>query len=312
MSILRPLAACAVMTLPFGAAQADAPRVAVDIAPIYSLVAGVMGDLGTPSLMVDPGQSPHDSSLRPSKARALAQAELVIWMGPALTPWLQNSVEALAGEVGHIELLALDATHRLEPRSLEEIGSDDHDHDHGHDHGHDDHDGADPHAWLDPDNAAIWVAEIATALGRLDPANSATYAANAALMAARIQTLTADLDTVLRPHRTTPFLVQHDAYYYLENRFDLTAFGALTLSDASAPSAGDIAALRSALQAQEATCVFVERPEDQRLVNRLLDGTDITIAVADPLGGATAPSATSYFDMMRAMVGAISTCLADR
>lgn len=350
MSILRPLATCALMTLPLGAAQAEPPRVVVDIAPIYGLVAGVMGDLGAPDLMVAQGQSPHVSNMRPSQARALAQAELVVWMGPGLTPWLGNSVEALATEVGHIELLALDVTHRLDARSLAEIVEMGGDHDHGHEHdhaakpedhaeGHDDHDeahgekhddhaegdddhghghddhgaheGADPHAWLDPDNAVAWVGEIASALTRLDPENGATYSANAAALTAQIQTLTADMQALLAPVRAKPFLVRHDAYHYLEDFFDLTTLGSLTLSDDNAPSAGAIAALRTALQAQGETCVFVERPEDKTSATRLLDGIDIKITVADPLGGALPLGPVLYQDMMRGMATAISTCLAD-
>ena len=53
-----------------GAAQADVPRVAVDIAPLHSIVASVMGALGTPDLLVPPGASPHGNAMRPSEARA--------------------------------------------------------------------------------------------------------------------------------------------------------------------------------------------------------------------------------------------------
>ena len=47
------------------AAYADTPRVAVDIAPAHSLVARVMDGVGTPDLIIQPGASPHEYSLRP-------------------------------------------------------------------------------------------------------------------------------------------------------------------------------------------------------------------------------------------------------
>ena len=62
-------------------ALADAPNVAVDIAPVHSLVARVMEGVGAPSLIVQPGASPHEYSLRPSEAAALQEADLVFWMG---------------------------------------------------------------------------------------------------------------------------------------------------------------------------------------------------------------------------------------
>ena len=60
-----------------GAAYADTPQVAVDIAPVHSLVVRVMDGVGTPDLIIQPGASPHEYSLRPSEAAALQNADLV-------------------------------------------------------------------------------------------------------------------------------------------------------------------------------------------------------------------------------------------
>ncbi|MEO1103841.1 MAG: zinc ABC transporter substrate-binding protein, partial [Pseudomonadota bacterium] len=72
----------------------------------------------------------------------------------------------------------------------EAAAHDDHghdDHDQGHieaaaqdHHGHD-HDDVDPHAWLDPQNAKIWVDAIAAAMSQADPENASTYFGNAAV-----------------------------------------------------------------------------------------------------------------------------------
>lgn len=121
-------------------AGADVPQVAADIAPVHSLVARVMQGVGTPDLIVRHGASPHGYSLRPSEAGALESAELVVWVGAPLTPWLARSIDTLAGEARHVALLELDATRTLEFRT----GATFADHDHGHDEaegeGHDDHD----------------------------------------------------------------------------------------------------------------------------------------------------------------------------
>ena len=52
------------------AALADVPEVVTDIAPIHGLVARVMGELGAPELLVEPGASPHGYALRPSQVAA--------------------------------------------------------------------------------------------------------------------------------------------------------------------------------------------------------------------------------------------------
>jgi zinc transport system substrate-binding protein len=159
-------------TLMGGTAYADTPQVAVDIAPLHSLVARVMDGVGTPDLIVQPGASPHEYSLRPSEAAALQNADLVFWIGPDLTPWLGDTIETLAPDAAVTTLLETDGTIELEFREGalfeahehdehgEEDGHEDHEEhaDEGHeDHGDEeagheghDHGAHDPHAWLSP------------------------------------------------------------------------------------------------------------------------------------------------------------------
>ncbi|MGR3563709.1 MAG: zinc ABC transporter substrate-binding protein [Heliomarina sp.] len=162
--IRKPLAlACAIAAAP---AIAETPQVATDIAPIHSLVAMVMGDLGTPDLIVTPGASPHTYALRPSQARALQNADLVVWVGPELTPWLSKPLASLSDSASELALLKVDGLELLEFRDHFERaeggadhGHDDHDHEEhehdGHDHAdhdHDDHD-HDDHDHDDHDHA---------------------------------------------------------------------------------------------------------------------------------------------------------------
>lgn len=111
-----------------------------DIAPIHGLVAQVMGDLGTPELVVTPGTSPHHHAMRPSEARMLTKADAVIWVGPALTRWLEEPIETLAPNASVLTLLESDGLELLPFRAGEMFGE--------HDHGaadHDDHDAHDDH-----------------------------------------------------------------------------------------------------------------------------------------------------------------------
>jgi zinc transport system substrate-binding protein len=167
----------AVAALTISTAMADVPNVAVDIAPVHSLVARVMQGVGTPDLIIRSGASPHQYSLRPSEAKALQDANVVIWMGEGLTPWMEDAVATLSNEALTMSLLKKEETALLEFREsalFEEHNHDDHNDDkhekHGHDehddhsdkdhdeteeHGHDEHAHGtyDPHAWLSPENA---------------------------------------------------------------------------------------------------------------------------------------------------------------
>ena len=92
------------LTAAAGTAQAEAPRVATDIAPVQSIAARVMAGIGTPDLVIPPGASPHGYALRPSEARALQDADLVVWIGPALTPWLADPIDTLAPDAPRLTL----------------------------------------------------------------------------------------------------------------------------------------------------------------------------------------------------------------
>ncbi|WP_299962428.1 zinc ABC transporter substrate-binding protein [uncultured Roseobacter sp.] len=134
---------------------AETPRVAADIGPVHSLVRSVMAGAGEPDLILPPGASPHGYAMRPSEARALSAADLVVWVGPALSPWLAEPVETLAPEAVHLEVMDLPGLTLLPFRTGEMFagGHDGHDHGahdghgdeaHGHEdhaeHGHDEHD----------------------------------------------------------------------------------------------------------------------------------------------------------------------------
>ena len=143
------------------AASADAPRVVSDIAPVHSLVAQVMGDLGAPSLLVRPGASPHGYAMRPSEAAALSEADLIVIVGERLTPWLMRPIDALGDSAALLQLLEVDGITVLETRTgvtferhSHDHGGHDHDHDHDHDHAHGDkdHDHDHDHAHGDKDH----------------------------------------------------------------------------------------------------------------------------------------------------------------
>ena len=142
-------------TLATGAAADDADKVVVTIRPIQSLVAGVMAGVGEPILLIPGGASPHAYALRPSQARALNRARVVVRVSRGLETFLERPIANLAGKA---HVLTLDETPGLtlyEPREgglweahdhdehARASQTDDHDHDkHGHDkhdHDHDKH-----------------------------------------------------------------------------------------------------------------------------------------------------------------------------
>jgi zinc transport system substrate-binding protein len=297
-----------------GPAYADRPRVVVDIAPIHALVAQVMEGIGMPDLIIQPGATPHEYSLRPSEAAALQSADLVFWIGPDLTPWLEEAIETLAPAADLTTLMDVDGTVQLEFR--EDAVFEAHDHsDHADDDEHDDHAdhgdhaGHDPHAWLSPKNAMTWLEVIAGRLSAVDPVNSGAYLANAASGRAAIEALMDEVDATLDPVRGRAFIVFHDAYQYFETDFDISASGAISISDASDPSPARIAEIRGQIAEQGVDCVLAEPQFNPGLVATVLRGSDAQMGIVDPLGADLELGAELYPQLIRNLSNALAECL---
>ncbi|MBB4053200.1 zinc transport system substrate-binding protein [Devosia subaequoris] len=338
-----PLAAFATLMLT-GTALA-APSVVASTKPVHSLVSAVMGNTGTPALIVKGSASPHTYSLRPSDAAALEAADIVFWTGHGMELFLADALETLStnaqvvelAEAPGIELLLVreggafeahmhdgeDHEHDHEEEGHEEEhGHDNHDHDdhgHGHDdqsggaHDHEGHDHAhgegDMHFWLDPENAKLMVAHIAQTLSAADPDNGAAYAANAEAETARLDGLSAELTATLGPVAEKPFIVFHDAYQYFENRFDLTVAGTVTVSPEAMPGAARIDQLRAKVGELGATCVFAEPNFEPAIVRTIVEGTEAKAGTLDPEGSALTEGPDLYPELLRGLANGLVDCL---
>tara|TARA_R110000850_G_scaffold220462_3_gene346158 strand:- start:1027 stop:1995 length:969 start_codon:yes stop_codon:yes gene_type:complete len=297
-------------------AMADVPKVAVDIPPVHSLVSKVMGELGEPMLFMQQGASPHGYSLRPSEAQTLDDAELVVWVSNDLTPWLASPLTSLASDAEHLQLMALDDTQVLNyrDRSIDLMGvHDDHDghnhHDHDHDHDHDHHhDGEDPHGWLDPQNARLWLDAIAGRLSAMDPENAETYQSNATQAKADVLALQMALESKFAEQHAPRFVVFHDAYQYFEQRFDVSSAGAISLGDASDPSPARIEALQQHVRENDIHCVFSEPQFNATMVENVFGDTPAVMGVIDPLGVELPLGPMLYDQLLRQLADSLEKC----
>jgi zinc transport system substrate-binding protein len=296
-----------------------APRVAADIAPVQSIVARVMAGVGEPGLILPPGASPHGHALRPSEARLLQEADLVVWVGPALTPWLADPIATLAPAALLLTLADAPGVETLPIRAAGPFEAHDHGEAHegeAHDHepvAHEAHDhepvALDGHIWLDPDNAVAMAQAVADALVGLDPANAAVYAANRDDFAAETVAMTRSLAERLAPLRGRPYLVFHDGYQYFEHRFDLPAAGSVALHDGDAPGTARIAAIRDRVRSEGVVCAFAEPEFEPRLLATVLEGSDVRMGTLDGLGAGLAPGPDLYPALIRGLADGLEACL---
>ena len=290
-----------------GPAHADAPRVVASINPLHSLVAGVMKGVGEPHLLIRGFASPHHYALRPSDARALANADAIFWIGEPVEHFLISALETTKARA--VALLEAPDVHVLPAREggvWKTLGGgrDDDDHDHDHGHGHED-----GHIWLDPQNAIAIAETAARVLSEADPGNAARYRENARDLAARLAALENELAATLSTAGQAPYVVFHDAYQYFEARFGLNAIGAIAVHTGRAPGAGRLRELRREIVDSGARCVFREPQFEPGLVQTIIEGTGAAADVLDPLGADIPPGDDAYFTLMRRLAGSLASCL---
>lgn len=312
-----------ILTLMSTSVMADVPNVAADIAPVHSLVSRVMDGIGAPKLVVQSGASPHGYRLRPSEAKALQDADLVFWMGEELTPWLDSALKTLASKASITTLMDQEGVilhdfresvlfeahdHSDHDDEKDHDDHDDHDDDKDHD-DHDDHGGHDPHSWLSPENAKLWLNIIASKLSVSDPENAATYFMNAAAGQTEIEEMITEVSATLKPVQGGKFVVFHDAYQYFENDFDFYASGAISLSDASDPSPARVAKIQKRIRDEGIQCVLAEPQFKRGLVATVMEGSEATASVIDPLGADLKTGPKLYTQLIINMAKTLRNCL---
>src|SRR5262245_22488985 len=87
--------AAGVLMLSSTSPTAAEPKVVVTIKPLHALVAQVMAGVGSPMLLVKGLASAHTYTLRPSEARALHEADLLVRMSETVEPFTARIVKSL-------------------------------------------------------------------------------------------------------------------------------------------------------------------------------------------------------------------------
>ena len=310
-------------------ANADV-KVVTSIKPIHSLASYVMDGVGKPDVIVDGYNSPHGFSLKPSHAKMLENADLVIWVGEDLEAFLEKPLNTIAKKAKNIEVMDLKGIKKLEFREKNIFeGHDDHGHDehkeHGHDehkdehkeHGHDEHKEKDaheghhhgehdPHVWLDPMNAKVIIKEITKQLVQLDSKNSAAYKANSKKALADIDMLTKAIKKDL--NKDLRFVVFHDAYQYFEERFGINILGAFTVNTDVLPGAEQLAEIREVIEHDKVSCIFSEPQFNPDIIKAVAKDTNVATGVIDPLGATLNPGKDLYFDLISNMSKSFKGC----
>ncbi|HHP0458392.1 TPA: zinc ABC transporter substrate-binding protein ZnuA [Vibrio harveyi] len=287
------LAVSAILTLP-----AHAVTVLTSIKPIQMITTELTEGVTAPDVLLQNNASPHDYALRPSDVQKVAAADLVIWYGHDLEPFLEKVVT----DRGNTLTLSL-----IPGLSLREFGSE-HSHDHdGHDHGT-----HDPHFWLGVETVQQVANAIAHKLAEVDPVHADTYANNLKKFEVKLNATDSEIKQQLAPVKDKGYFVFHDAYGYFEERYGLNQMGHFTVSPDRKPGAKTLIRIRKTLGTGDVACVFSEPQFTPAVIESVMRGSNVRSGVLDPLGSEVEVKSGSYFEFLKGMSNSFSQCLSEK
>jgi len=269
--------------------EGETPRVKVvaSLAIFADFVRQVGGDRVDVSTLIPAGADPHTYDPPPGRVVRLTEADLVIANGLGLEAALEDVIEENTPSSTPIIELAqgLSATTN-------------------------DHQSANPHLWLDVQNAIAYVERIRDALVETDPAGADVYRSNTDSYLAELRTLdqevAAAIDSI--PSDRRKLVTFHDAFPYLAQRYGLEVVGVVVASPGKEPSAKDVADLVEAIAAEDVPAVFKEPEYNSRILELAAD--DAGVEVCTLYSHALDKKVDTYVKLMRFNAKELVRCLA--
>ena len=307
---MRLLTAC-IATLLLSTSALAAPKVITSIMPVHSIVANVMGEIGTPYLLLSGKNSEHSASLSPEQISKLGKADVVFMIGGGLEHKL-GQISGTEAVNGKKFIMLVDAPD-MKALKIREGGAFEADDDEELPDKSDPQYGFalkyNPHVWLDPQNVKAMTKAVAIELSKVDPEHAKTYETNATAYLSSLDQLETEIAGATKSIRGKPFIVFHDAYPYFEMRFGLNAVGSISDAAASNPSAKRLDQIKTKLEQTKATCVFREPQFDTKYVNIVLEDSKARQGVLDAMGYDLTPGPNAYAEILRNIATSAKACL---
>jgi len=246
----------------------------------------VGGDRLDVSTVIPAGADPHTYEPPPGRVARLTEADLVIVNGLGLEAALQDVIEENTPS----------STPIIELSQGLSVTNDDQ--------------SANPHLWLDVQNAIAYVERIRDALVEIDPASAESYRANADSYLSELRALdeevAAAIDSI--PSDRRKLVTFHDAFPYLAQRYGLQVVGVVVASPGKEPSAKDVADLVEAIAAEDVPAVFKEPQFNASILELAAD--DAGVEICTLYSGALDKKVDTYVKLMRFDAKDLARCLA--
>ncbi|MEY4036420.1 MAG: hypothetical protein RL715_639 [Chloroflexota bacterium] len=289
---LLTVAACGGSPNSSATAPINAYQVITTTSIFADLAKMALGDAAHIESIIPAGADVHTFEPSPSDVEKIQSADLIIANGLGLDSWIQSLIDA-AGK-GEADTLLLGEGLDQESgwvylSNAETPGT------------------FDPHIWLDPKGAVLYVQRIADHVSRNAPDLAQRIAATSADGITKISAIDADLAVAfaaIDPDQRK-IVTMHDAFGYFARAYEIEIVGVAVASPGQDPSAQEIRALIDAIRAAGVTALFSEVQLPSKVLDQIAAETGATVLqdlYSDALG---ASPADSYLGVMRTNADAI-------
>ena len=282
-----PAAALSLLVMLGGCSPTDGggkPSVVASVYPLSFIAEEIAGDEVEVTALSPGGGEPHDLELTPSQARSIAEAAFVLYVGAGFQPAVEDALEQTENGLDVLGLVkTIDAGEHAE-----EEGEDDHADDHG---------GADPHAWLDPTQAALIADSVFDRLVELAPEHEEEFRQRHAELRASFEEIDSEFTSGLEDCEERTIVVSHEAFGYLTERYGLEQMGISGIDPEQEPSPQRLAEVARFVADRDIGTIFLEKAVSPDVGETLAEETGASVDYLDPLE--VGPPEGDLFTVMR-------------
>ena len=293
--------------------NAHASTIVTTIKPLYSLVAHLTDGIDKTVLLMQQNTSPHHYNMRPSERRLLAEAQVIIWIGPPMESYLTKVIEQQkqskliisALQASGLKLLNKQYAHTHEtlPHSSEPSNAIS-----ANSGVNTKRANIDPHIWLSTHNAEVISRHIAQQLIIFNPDKTSQYNKNLDALLNKIKNTKKVIHAQLASSNT-PFIAYHDAFQYFVAENKLNHVGSISFSDEAGVSLKHIRQIKARIDKDNIQCLVYQAPKPA-IIKTLMDKTSINAVELDPLGVYSKSERNSWFEIMQQLTLNFTRCLA--
>ncbi len=296
---------------------------------VYDFTRKLAGADFNVQILMPPGTEAHDWEPGPQDMAKLSEADALIYSGVEMEPWVDDLLAAGGSNIKAVDssvnvpLIAADAEHD-EHEDEAENKHDEHEHETAEEHAeHDEHEHEDatndehaghthgvydPHIWLDPQNVAIQMKNIASALIELDPEKKQVVEERLQAEEKKLSELDQKLGEALQPFAGRRVIVGHEAFAYLFKAYQLEQLGIEGLLSSSEPSPRHMADLVKIAKADGIKVVYVEPLGSSKTAESLAAEIGGKVEYLDPYEGLSPEEEAAgkdYFNVMEENLNAL-------